>query len=79
MSKLAHRYNKYELEILLACIKPVERWTTSERAAWLKGQVGFRHYSAGNITPIEHYRPKSRQRLDTVATAKAQSAYVRRR
>jgi hypothetical protein len=58
MTKLNRRYSKCELEILLASIKPFEEWSQSERAGWLRQQVGFRHFIAPNITPIEHYQPK---------------------
>ncbi len=61
MAKLSPRYSKYELETLLACIKPFECWTAPERRRWAQTQTGFRHFAATNITPIEHYWPKMKQ------------------
>jgi hypothetical protein len=58
MAKLTLRYTPRELAILLACIKPYERWTALERKRWEQEQTGFRHFTAANITPIEHYMPK---------------------
>ena len=55
--RLKPRYSKYELEILLACIKPVECWTAQEHKAWLQAKVGFRHFIEPNVTPIERYQP----------------------
>jgi hypothetical protein len=31
MAKLVPRYAKHDLDRLVACIKPVEHWTTEER------------------------------------------------
>ena len=58
MAKLKPRYNKYELETLLMCIKPYEKWSQQERVSWAREKAGFRHFTALNITPIEHYWPK---------------------
>ena len=58
MTKLQRRYTPLEFETLVACIKPVERWTRQEHRAWEIEQTGFRHFAAGNVTPIEHYWPK---------------------
>ena len=59
MSKLTRRYDPYEFETLVMCIKPVERWTAAEHKAWVKTQTGFRHFQASNVVPIEHFIPKS--------------------
>jgi hypothetical protein len=61
MAKLTPRYDKCELDTLLMCIVPIERWTRDELRAWKRQGVdatGFRHFTAPNITPIERYRPK---------------------
>jgi hypothetical protein len=54
MAKLTRRYDPYEFETLVMCIKPVERWTVNERKSWVKTQIGFRHFQASNVVPIEH-------------------------
>ena len=58
MAKLTRRYDPYEFETLVMCIKPVERWTVNERKSWVKTQIGFRHFQASNVVPIEHFMPK---------------------
>jgi hypothetical protein len=58
MAKLTPLYTKYELEILLMCMKPWEDVLKRDRERW-NGQ-GFRHFRSPNITPIEHYWPKPR-------------------
>jgi hypothetical protein len=61
MTRLKPRYGKHELDTLLTCIAPVENWSRDDLRAWRREGVnaaGFRHFTALNITPIEHYRPK---------------------
>ena len=58
MGKLAPRYAPEEKARLLACMKPVERWTKYEQQLWARSHYGFRHFVAPNVTPIEHYRPE---------------------
>lgn len=67
MSKLPRRYNDLEFANLVVCIKPYERWTATERRAWAADCYGFRHFTAANITPIEHYRPKARDNSHLLA------------
>lgn len=67
MAKLERRYSKHELATLLECIKPYERWTKDELKSWRREPVGFRHFAASNITPIELYRPKPRPKFDPPA------------
>ena len=58
MTKLSRRYDPHKFETLVACIKPVERWTAQEKKMWARDQVGFRHFITPNVTPIEHFMPK---------------------
>ncbi len=58
MGKLTPRYPPEEKARLLACMKPVERWTKYEQQLWARSHYGFRHFVAPNVTPIEHYRPQ---------------------
>jgi hypothetical protein len=80
LAKLEPRYTKYELETLLMCIAPVESWTRDDLRAWKREGVnaaGFRHFTAPNITPIEHYRPKVLQ-VFAEPGASAQARAMRR-
>lgn len=60
MGRLPRRYNEWELETLVMCVKPVEKWSSEERKAWAKDRTGFRHFAAPNVVPFEHYLPRPR-------------------
>jgi hypothetical protein len=46
MARLTPRYAPEEKARLIACMKPVERWTKYESQLWARSQFGFRHFSA---------------------------------
>jgi hypothetical protein len=58
MAKLTPRYQPEEKARLVACLKPVERWSKSEQRQWSRSHYGFRHFVSPNVTPIEHYKPE---------------------
>jgi hypothetical protein len=56
MAKLKPRYDRFELETLVACVYPEEDRALHTSKPW-DGE-GFRHFRDSKIVCIEHFWPK---------------------